>query len=253
MYKRYKKKIKKKYYFIINKKKMNTPEYKNITKNLSEQYSLLSATNILPGLWIGSIYAATEKKFIEDNNINYVLTVSNDLPKFSESINHLTIPMRDEKDFNIMKYFSKTSQYINEAIFGNENKNVTEPKNNILIHCQLGISRSATVVAAFILQKYLQDQNSFSRLGINYKFDSVSSVVKFLQRKRPTISPNPGFIKQLELWKKLQNKSKWASMDYIRLSTVSLCKDLKYKMIRDNKNTEKEILKQEDVAKKLNL
>ena len=45
-----------------------------------------------------------------------------------------------------------------------------------------GISRSATIVIAYLMRKY------------TYSFDAVCSMVK---RKRNRIHPNPGFVEQL--------------------------------------------------------
>ena len=54
--------------------------------------------------------------------------------------------------------------------------------SNILIHCHAGISRSPTIVVAYLMQS----QNM-----------SLNSAYKFVESKRPIISPNFSFVGQL--------------------------------------------------------
>jgi protein-tyrosine phosphatase len=56
-------------------------------------------------------------------------------------------------------------------------------KTNVLVHCQAGVSRSVTIVAA-----YLMKEN---------RIDYVSSL-DLIRSKRPQICPNKGFLKQLK-------------------------------------------------------
>lgn len=62
--------------------------------------------------------------------------------------------------------------------------------DNIFIHCQMGKSRSATIVIAYL---------------IKYSNMSTEEAYKFLKEKRKTIFPNLGFMRQLrEFEKKLK-------------------------------------------------
>ena len=55
-------------------------------------------------------------------------------------------------------------------------------KTNVLVHCQAGVSRSATIVIAYMMRKY------------QYSMDVAVDRVK---KRRPYIDPNKGFMKQL--------------------------------------------------------
>ncbi|ORX47831.1 phosphatases II [Piromyces finnis] len=300
---------------------MASSNFKEIAKKTHEKFSLLDATNVFPGLYIGSMYAATDEDFLKDKNIKYILNVTENSHtnvnfNSNNNIKSLSIPMRDEINFNAMKFFPKTCEFIDKAlnsrfekakneIINNEFTKdclTIESHDNILVHCQLGISRSATIVSAYLLYKYyeyngqedennidtrrilhyileskpLLNENNSSKVGnseLNVPFDCVSSVLKYLQRKRPTIKPNEGFQKQLQLWqskleynynkkieKVLKNKIKndkgykscpgsqtlpikkddkrlSNSIDYLKIYSISKYNDLKYKFLSKKKST----------------
>jgi len=52
-------------------------------------------------------------------------------------------------------------------------------EGSVLVHCSMGISRSSTIVIAFIMKKF------------TFSFSKAYNLVK---KKRPIICPNSGFI-----------------------------------------------------------
>ncbi|KAG4107677.1 phosphatases II [Neocallimastix lanati (nom. inval.)] len=319
---------------------MASSNFKEIAKQTGEKFSLLNATKVFPGLWIGSMYAASDEEFLINNNIKYILTVTEDGQESENNnnlINHIYVPMRDEVNFNALKLFPKTCQFIDDALqprFQQAKKELIskettdeninkEEFDNILVHCQLGISRSATIVCAFLLYKFYEyntptDDNvdirrilkhllendspskksnsstnkSKATSTIDLPFDQVSSVIKYLQRKRPTIKPNAGFERQLQLWQsklehnyekeynrdlkksnislnssptspiqKRKNENRLSSsLEYLKIYSISKCSDLRYKYLTKKKSINKNDsnghsskVSKEEVAKKLNL
>ncbi|ETN80625.1 dual specificity phosphatase, catalytic domain protein [Necator americanus] len=67
-------------------------------------------------------------------------------------------------------------------------KNAVQSGGNVLVHCEVGVSRSVTVVAAYIMQKY--------------KF-SPEKALEFIKKSRPIAFPNEGFYAQLQIFEKL--------------------------------------------------
>jgi len=303
---------------------MATNNFKDIAKKTHEKFSLLNATKVFPGLYVGSMYAATDEEFLKNNNIKYILNVTDkEKNVINNTITTLCIPMRDEVKFNIMQHFQKTCEFIDNSLnarFEQAKKEITNKENtalsvniegydNILVHCQLGISRSATIVSAYLLYKYYEyntqtendidtrtilqylleneanlikesennekDKPTTKTTSVRVPFDQVSSVLKYLQRKRPTIKPNEGFQRQLELWqsklqsnyekelnkdiknqiKKGKNYSSMPSLsssskkkddhrlsnsiEYLKIYSISKCNDLKYKYLSKKKNMAK--------------
>lgn len=59
----------------------------------------------------------------------------------------------------------------------------------VLVHCTLGISRSITIIAAYIMWRW----------GFG-----AARALQFIKEKRNTASPNEGFIDQLLVWEELR-------------------------------------------------
>jgi len=58
----------------------------------------------------------------------------------------------------------------------------------VYVHCQMGVSRSASIVIAFLMKRF--------RCSVREAFSHVKKV-------REVIDPNPSFVKQLLLFEKL--------------------------------------------------
>lgn len=75
-------------------------------------------------------------------NITHILNINNDEDITLEGITQKTIHINDGDD--IACYFEETFQWINNAIINN---------GTILVHCQAGISRSPTIIIAYLMKR----------------------------------------------------------------------------------------------------
>ncbi|XP_053211846.1 dual specificity protein phosphatase 10-like [Panonychus citri] len=139
-------------------------------------------TLILPYLYLGDQSDASDPERLKCHNIYYVLNVTADLPGEGEnhSIHYKRIPARDSFDQNLVQYFEESFKFIEEA---------RQSGRAVLIHCHAGISRSPTIVIAYLM---------FSK---KMNFDDA---FKFVADKRPKISPNFSFVGQLCEYEKTQ-------------------------------------------------
>jgi hypothetical protein len=94
----------------------------------------------------------------------------------------LSIPALDREDFPIDHFFDITCRHIGMAM---------DMQVGVLVHCAAGVSRSVTLMAAFLCKRFRLD---------------CASAVRFLRQRRPMASPNDGFYDQLVSWN-LKNRS----------------------------------------------
>ena len=135
----------------------------------------LHPSKIFNWLYLGSYQNACNNNDLKDLKINYILNCAAECQnKNYPEINYFKVKINDLPNFNISLFFNKTNEFINKAKLSGK---------NILIHCQLGISRSTTCLIAYMI-KYL---------GYN-----TISAMKYIKNKRPQIMPNFGFLQQLK-------------------------------------------------------
>lgn len=156
-------------------------------------------------LYLGDVYSARDFIIFEHLNIKYVINCTKEESNNFEhkNIKYLNIKIDDKFTENICNYFDKSCTFINNCIMDNNKMNNLDYKNiseclndnnkSILIHCQAGISRSATIVIS-----YLMKMNK-----INYQ-----EAFEYVKYNRPCISPNMGFIEQLNKYISNENNQK---------------------------------------------
>lgn len=135
---------------------------------------------IEPGLWLGNVTAAADLPTLEKLAIRSVLTIDScPLPTHvteNPSLRVKYIQASDVPREDLIKHFEDTNNFIRESL---------EEERNVLVHCYFGVSRSATIVIAYIMNKY------------KLTYDAALQRVK---SKRRFVMPNPGFINQLKLF-----------------------------------------------------
>eukprot|EP00041_Stephanoeca_diplocostata_P020713 m.468757 g.468757 ORF g.468757 m.468757 type:complete len:352 (-) comp21647_c1_seq1:164-1219(-) len=142
-------------------------------------------TMVIPGVFIGnidSIGPTTRQNkdtptVLEELNIKYIVSVCVEDVELPVSItNHLRINVTDEDGSDLLTYFPAANNFITQALANDV---------GVLVHCVSGISRSATVVMAYVMHaQQLPCPKAFR-------------VVK--KKHRPSC-PNEGFRRQLKLY-----------------------------------------------------
>ncbi|XP_074596065.1 dual specificity protein phosphatase 16-like isoform X2 [Brevipalpus obovatus] len=165
------------------------------------------ATKILPFLFLGSQTDAFNKDLLKSHNITYELNVSTTCPKpdHVQESNFLRIPVNDSYNERLIPYFPIAFDFLEK---------VRQSEGCALVHCFAGISRSTTIVIAYLMQH--------SRLT----FDDA---YRYVKSKRATISPNFHFLGQLLEYEEMLKKE-WMSeptkVDTILLSPLPIKEDI---------------------------
>ena len=136
-------------------------------------------------LFLGTFSNACDIPELRRNSIKYILNCASECHNTSlpDDIQELHLNIRDEKGFDLIKYFEEANVFMNK---------VRMSGGVILVHCKYGISRSVTFIIAYL---------------IKYFGFTVDSAMKYIKNIRNQIHPNEGFLNQLLQYEKL-NKLK---------------------------------------------
>jgi dual specificity phosphatase 12 len=151
-------------------------------------YNEFSANNVIDNIYIGNVYDAHNTTELNKHNIKNVISAVTGFDGiYDDSFNHLSLNLIDNENQNIIHYFEITNHYIDNIISKNISSISDEKKQKILIHCICGVSRSVTILLAYIIKKY------------NY---TPQYALKIVQKKRKIANPNSNFMKQLWMYYK---------------------------------------------------
>lgn len=129
---------------------------------------------ILPYLFLGSCSHSSDLQGLQACGITAVLNVSASCPNHFEGLfRYKSIPVEDNQMVEISAWFQEAISFIDS---------VKNAGGRVLVHCQAGISRSATICLAYLIQS--------RRVRLDEAFD-------FVKQRRGVISPNFSFMGQL--------------------------------------------------------
>jgi len=133
------------------------------------------ASEILPYLLIGNQRDAANRERLTELGVTHILNVTAHLPLHFENdgISYLRLPASDSGSQNLKQYFSEAITFIESA---------QAAHGKVLVHCQAGVSRSPTIVAAYLISKSCK---------------TLSETFSFIKDRRPIVAPNINFMGQL--------------------------------------------------------
>ncbi|CAB4391177.1 unnamed protein product [Rhizophagus irregularis] len=119
---------------------------------------------------------AVDNKFIDkavENEINDKVVDNEIVP-----LRYLKINITDDPSSNISKHFHECIDFI---------ENAKSTNGRVYVHCLAGISRSTSIVIAYLMNS--------QKIHYNQAFNLV-------KEKRPNVKPNQGFVEQLRKFEK---------------------------------------------------
>lgn len=168
-----------------------------------ERSSMVECDEIEPKLFLGNLDAAESEETLKCFGITHVLTVYMfpiTKPETYE-IETLFIDLEDSPDCDILSCFETSNAFIKDG----------QDKGACLVHCYGGVSRSATLVVAYLMKKY--------SIGVEEALQKVKN-------KRFCACPNAGFLAQLRLYEAMKNTLDEENIDYKIFSLYHLGRKL---------------------------
>ena len=149
-------------------------------------------------IYLGNIDAAFNKKKLKQIGIKKILTVMEAFGNHysSNEFIHKSIDIEDNYQTNIIRYFKECFLFI-------------EGNDKIFVHCAAGMSRSPTIVIAYIMWK--------NKINLN-------KAIKIVKKKRPLNSPNDNFMNQLKIFEELLIKNNY-NIDNIKFNKIKINDD----------------------------
>ncbi len=98
-----------------------------------------------------------------------------------DGIRHVNVPLLDIPEEGIDAHLDSSVDHL-RALLGDD---IGRPGTRVLVHCMQGISRSASIVIAYLMTTR------------NMSFDEAHAVAV---RARPIVKPNSGFLAQLRAY-----------------------------------------------------
>jgi len=148
-------------------------------------FNLNPINKITEKIYLGDIDGAKKTDFFKKEKITYTISLAGKMftPTYDKNIIEFQkiIDIEDDPKENIIKYFKECIEIIEKA-------------NKIYIHCMAGVSRSATIVICYLMWKEKK---------------SLNEILKKVREKRFWVSPNFGFMKQLEIYENLLKKNNY--------------------------------------------
>uniref|UniRef100_A0A674J336 Dual specificity protein phosphatase 15 n=1 Tax=Terrapene triunguis TaxID=2587831 RepID=A0A674J336_9SAUR len=117
---------------------------------------------------------AKDLEQLSRNKITHIISIHESPQPLLQEMTYLRIPLPDTPEANIKKHFKECISFIHYCRLHG---------GNCLVHCLAGISRSTTIVVAYVM--------AVTEL-------SWQEVLQAVRAVRPIANPNPGFKQQLE-------------------------------------------------------
>ncbi|GAA6028360.1 hypothetical protein JCM8097_006993 [Rhodosporidiobolus ruineniae] len=141
---------------------------------------LVDMHEVVPRLWLGSYAPSQDAALLKDNGIAFVVSAMRQEYAAHPGVELHRVAVDDTDKANILEHFVPTANFIHDAL---------ERNQGVLVHCQAGVSRSTTLVAAYLMLKQ----------GLN-----VEQALDKIRAARSQVEPSEFFMMQLELFERCQ-------------------------------------------------
>lgn len=174
------------------------------------QHGMLFPSHIEDRVYLCAGGIATNVDVLRALKVTHIVNCTVDYPFVNEipmdsvgtactlQFDRLRIPVVDDRDSRIQDYFPEAVSFIDTAL-------LQAPENVVLVHCKHGQSRSATILAAWLMATAVPTSISSVKSDMDSTKPSkltAQAAVAYLRSCRSVVRPNEGFLEQLEMWEK---------------------------------------------------
>jgi len=138
-------------------------------------------THIIDNIYLGSAFNAADYETLKQLNIKTVFNITKEITNYyPNDFIYIKFDIYDNNKHSIKEYLDKAF----ESIIHHQ----TRTEGNILIHCYMGASRSASVVIYYLMK---------TKKNNNGEYMNFDEALEYLKSKRSIINPTFRFTKDL--------------------------------------------------------
>jgi hypothetical protein len=155
-----------------------------------------SMSKIEPTLFLGDGRSSWNRELLEENRITAIVSLTNAplgfwgtrTREFVLANRHMFIPCVDSSTQNLLIHMSDICDFIDKMLLPRQPSEDLKESEVVLVHCDRGVSRSSTIVIAYLMRKYKW---------------SLGEALEIVKDKRK-IRPSSTFMKQLQIWNEVE-------------------------------------------------
>ncbi|XP_021059687.1 protein phosphatase Slingshot homolog 3 isoform X2 [Mus pahari] len=156
------------------------------------------ASRIFPHLYLGSEWNAANLEELQRNRVSHILNMAREIDNFfPERFTYHNVRVWDEESAQLLPHWKETHRFIEDA---------RAQGTRVLVHCKMGVSRSAATVLAYAMKEYGW---------------GLEQALIHVQELRPIVRPNPGFLRQLQTYQGILTASRQSHVWEQKVGVVS--------------------------------
>jgi predicted protein tyrosine phosphatase len=167
----------------------NVMYYAGMTQCMLQYYinNTFSASEITSRLFVGDLASASNREAMKAQGITHIIPVFNGAYKiFPNDFEYKIIHINDDAWVDIGKFFDESVVYIDKIM--------NQPDTKIMIHCQRGVSRSVTLMLAYMI--YVANREK--QIPLELVDEVIDKILHDVKDHRPIAEPNEGFMEALK-------------------------------------------------------
>uniref|UniRef100_A0A8C6YSG1 protein-serine/threonine phosphatase n=1 Tax=Nothoprocta perdicaria TaxID=30464 RepID=A0A8C6YSG1_NOTPE len=143
-------------------------------------------SRIFPHLYLGSEWNAANLEELQQNQVTHILNVAREIDNFFPALfTYMNVRVYDEDTAQLLPHWNDTFHFLSD---------VRARRGRVLVHCRMGLSRSAATVLAYAMKEFGWP---------------LERALRHVRRCRPGVVPNPGFMRQLDFYQGIL-QARWA-------------------------------------------
>ncbi|KAM9278092.1 LOW QUALITY PROTEIN: protein phosphatase Slingshot homolog 3 [Morus bassanus] len=146
-------------------------------------------SRVFPHLYLGSEWNAANLEELQQNRVTHILNVAREIDNFFPALfTYMNVRVYDEETAQLLPHWNDTFLFLSRVRAGG---------GRALVHCRMGLSRSAATVLAYAMKEFGW---------------SLERALRHVRHCRPGVLPNPGFMRQLDFYQGILHASRHSSL-----------------------------------------